>query len=121
MASQPKIRVVKEADDTLEDLADQIDAGLEQQGATEEDLSLNTGSMIAGAKKGLVNMIGGLRGHASLIEQEMSQAAADFDKAVAAAKALRDSRIADCQAELFQVNHTISALDGARAKLAARS
>lgn len=118
MASQPKIRVVKEADEVHDQVADDISAALTEQDLDNAAPQSTAKTLISAARNGLVNSIDRLRRQGSRIEQNMASANADFEKAVAAAKTLRDDRLAEYKAELFQVNETISALDGARTRLA---
>ncbi|CDX26865.1 hypothetical protein MPL3356_60594 [Mesorhizobium plurifarium] len=115
---QAKIRVVKEADETHDQVADDISLALADQELDKAAPASTARTLIAAAKNGLVNSIDRLRRQGSRLEQNMASANADFEKAVSAAKTLRDDRLAEYKAELFQVNETIRALDGARTQLA---
>lgn len=123
MASQTtKIRVVKEADDVHDAIADDIDAALAGQNlATEAVVTATTKVLIANSKQKLADTIDTLRRHAAGIEQELAQANTACEMAIAAAKKERESRVAGYQSELSQIKITVGALDSARAQLAAHA
>lgn len=115
MASQAssKIRVVEEAshDQVADEIADSLD----------QHLTATTKALINNSKKRLAETIDELRRHAAGIEQQLADTNTEYETAVAAAKKNRDARIAGYQSELSQINITVGALDGARARLAAHA